>query len=261
MDTKQIILKVKNISKDYTDEFGYTNHLLEDISFEISGKQFTSILAPMNAGKSSLLKIIAGLQKQTRGEIGFNSGSNCNCIFIPAKPTSLPWLNVEKNIELLNKPGSGFNVSRDDITRAIKIVGLAGYEDHIPNNKSLGFRFRISLARALAAQAKLILLDEPFNHFEQTTKKEIYELLRAIHVAEDTSFILATSNISEAVFLSDNIILLENKPSRVLDDVKVDLPFNRNIKILTDESFQLIKKKIENTLKYNPDHALDSFLS
>ncbi len=261
MDKNQAILKVKNISKDFIDEFGYTSHLVEDISFEVPAGQFTSILAPMNEGKSTLLKIIAGMEKQTSGDIKFKNESDCDCVFIPAKPSSLPWLNVEKNIELLKKNDCGFSITDQDITDAIKQVGLAGYEDHIPKNKSLGFRFRISLARALATKAKLILLDEPFNYFEKTTKKEVYQLLRNIHESMDTSFILATSNISEAIFLSDNILLLQDKPSRVLDNVIVDLPSRRDINILNVESFQITKKKIENTLKYNPDHALNSFLS
>ncbi len=260
MEKNLTILKVKNISKDFVDEFGYTNHLLENISFSISEKQFTSVLAPMNAGKSTLLKIIAGLDIQTKGEVGFyGDKEKCNCVYIPAKPTSLPWLNVEKNIEILNK--LGFSITGEDITEAIKIVGLTGYEDHIPNNKSLGFRFRISLAKALVAKVKVILMDEPFNHFEQTTKQEIYQLLRNIHETTGTSFILATSNISEAIFLSDNILLLENKPSRILEDFKVDLPDIRNAKILIEEKFHLTKEKVENILKYNPDHVLNSFLS
>jgi len=262
VDKETIILKVTNISKDFIDEFGYTNHLFEDISFTMSNKQFTSILAPMNAGKSTLLKIIAGLEQQTKGDVEF-PGNNikCNCVYIPGKSSSLPWMNVQKNIEILNDSRCGYSVTDEEISEAIRMVGLAGYEDHIPNNKSVGFRFRISLARAMTAKARIILLDEPFNNFEHTTKKEIYELLRSIHETSDTSFILSTSNISEALFLSDNILLLEEKPSKMLEDYKVELPVVRDIKILTDDKFQLEKKKVENILKYNPDHALNSFLS
>lgn len=208
------MLEIINLSKEYVDDYGYKKILFRNLTFSIKEKEITSIIAPVGAGKSSLLKIICGLDKQFNGEI--KRDSDKPIIFIPSAPSSFPWLNVRENIlfELKRKDDSHIN-------KLIQLVGLDGYEDYYPNNKSLGFRFRICLARALARNPYAILIDDPFVKIEPKTRSELYILLNDINKKLNTTFLLATTNISEAVFLSNQIYLMKKNPGEIFKSITV----------------------------------------
>ena len=259
MADKETILKVSHLSKTFEGPVGTKKKLFDDINLNLSKGQFKSILAPLGSGKSTLLRIIAGLEKADSGEI-FITDSNvytAKIAFIPSRPSSLPWLNVEKNIEYILKL-----IAKDSdagkINEIINLVGLQGYEKHFANNKSIGFRFRISLARALASKPSLILIDEPFNNLDFETKKEIYHLLNDFHNKMDLTFLIATSNISEAVFLSDSVLVVKKNPIKILSEIEITLPKDRRIEIFTDELFDGIRKDIMNIYVSKSDYSLHS---
>ena len=236
------MLEVNNLSKNYTDEFGYTVNLLKDISFKVSAGNICSILAPSGSGKSSLLKIIAGLESQSSGEI--SKASNGPVIYFPSEPSSFPWLNVTDNILF-----GITNTKSVDVMQLSKIVGLEGYETHFPHNKSLGFRFRIVLARSLAHKPSIIVIDEPFNKMDELTKDELYQLIREINSTTKTSFLFATTNISEALFLSDNIYLMKRSPGEIIGSVEVNLPKQRGLSVFSSQDFIQLRSKIEHSFK------------
>jgi len=209
------ILDIEGLTKDYTDKTGHTVHLLEDINLKINDEEFTAILAPTGAGKSSLLKIIANLEPLSSGKITDNSKKK---IFIPSELSSFPWLNVKENIL--------FNIKdhdqvQDKLQNIINLVGLEGYKDHYPNNKSHGFRFRIAIARAIMNDADLIIIDEPFTKMRDEIKNGIYILLRKIQSDKKTSIVFGTSNMSEAIILSDKIFLMHKNPGKILDSFRI----------------------------------------
>lgn len=253
MSTSNILLKAHNISKEFTDS-GLKYKLLDDISFELQGKTFTGILAPRKSGKTLLLRLLAALETPSSGIIE----SAKPVVYIPSEPSSFPWLSVKGNIELAVKEVS--STQANDIRQIIEITGLSGYEDHFPHNKSLGFRFRISLARALAAKPAIILIDEPFNQMERLTRMEIYELLRKIFLETGTSFLIAASNISEAVFLSDRILILKPGSSGILSEIQTNLPDRRDRDLITKSQFREKAKEIEEFVKIGNSCELDSFL-
>ena len=236
------MIEVKNISKEYKDINGFKNVVLKSISLNISSVKITSIIAPSGSGKSILLKIISGLEHATHGEVIKNG--NGKIIYFPSQPSSFPWLNVEENISLglLKK-------DPPKIKSLIALVGLEGYESFYPNNKSYGFRFRIALARSLAHQPDVILLDEPFNQMDIKTKQEILLLIRDIHKTLKTSFLLATTNITEALFLSDDIYLLKNNPGEIISQFTVDLPKERDEIVYDSEKFIQLRSQIEKSFK------------
>jgi ABC-type nitrate/sulfonate/bicarbonate transport system ATPase subunit len=236
------MIQLKNISKSYSDEFGYKTNLLKNISFDIPEGKICSIIAPTGSGKSSLLKIIASLENQTEGEI--TNRENYKLFYIPSEPSSFPWLNVKENIlfEIDNPDVSKFN-------EAVKLVGLEGYETHVPNNKSLGFRLRIMLGRAIVRSASLIVVDEPFTKMDEETKSEMYKLIREINLSNKISFLLATTNISEALFLSNNILLMKKNPGEIFAGIEVKLSDNRDIDIFTSSEFIQLRTDIENSFK------------
>ena len=250
MTTIKSILNIENLTKDYIDSTGHIVHLLEDIDLNISEGEISTILAPTGAGKSSLLKIIAGLETSSSGKINDNAQKK---IFIASEPSSFPWLNVKENI-LLNISDS----NSTELQEIINLVGLEGYKDHYPNNKSLGFRFRISLARSIMNKADLIVIDEPFIKMRDEIKNEIYLLLRKIQNEKRISVVLGTSNISEAILLSEKIFLMDKNPGRILDSFEIQFadPIRKNFSDSND--FTDYREKIKTYLtKINPNKILN----
>ena len=233
------ILKTKGLSKSYTDRLGYKINLFSDISIEISSANITSVLAPEGSGKTTLMKLLSGLEEVYSGTI--NSDFN-KTIFIPSKPSSFPWLNVADNVRF--NTDLDFESCQDIINK----VGLHGYEEHFPHNESFGFRFRVSLARAIANNADLIILDEPFNHLNSITRLDLYKLIRNLHLNDNFTFFLGTSNISEAIFLSEKVYLLSSSPSELIDEIEIKLPQKRSSEIFESSEFIEIRSSIENIL-------------
>ena len=245
------ILEIKNISKDYTDSSGYSIHLLEDISLTVNKGSITSILAPTGAGKSSLLKIICGLEKPTTGTINFESGSE-KLVFIPSKSSSFPWYSVYENVELVVK-------DKSRIKKILEDVGLEGYENHYADNNSTGFRFRIALARALAAEAKIIVLDEPFSSkIKPVTNERIYELIFEINKNYGITFLLGTSNLSESILLSNKIYLMQKTPGKVIDSISIEFANQRTVEFMNDDLFVSYRNTIEESLKKNRSQNLSN---
>ncbi len=246
------MIEIKNLSKEFHSEIGTKNLVLKQASFDIKDGKITSLIAESGSGKSVLLKIIAGIEKSTSGEVLNPSGKKI--ILIPSAPSSFPWLNVYENVRFGLEE---FNEA--EIKKLIAFVGLEGYETFYPDNKSTGFRFRIALARSLAHNPSAILLDEPFNQMESLVKNEIYSLLRKINKIKNTSFLLATSNLEEALFLSDKILLLKKHPAEVFAEFNVDLPAERGKSIYSNAKFLSLQREIEDTFNRVKSQSLFNF--
>lgn len=245
------ILEVKNISKYFT-RLGVAKQVIhENINFAISeGNNITSILFPVAGGKSTLLKIISGLDNDFQGEILLNNHKiNQKLPLIPQQPASLPWLDVSNNIRLIDlMPGKKDKLSRDKLQELIDLTGLTNYENHYPYNKSYGFRFRITLARSLAVSSPLILLDDPFKLMDMETKNEIFGLIKKIVTVKNIKFLFASSDITEVAILSDKILLFDGIPCLLFGQIMNE----KNIKSVTQ-----IKAEIHNLLlKENADNFL-----
>lgn len=236
------MIEIINLSKEYVDKYGYKKILFQNLSFSLKENEISSIIAPIGAGKSSLLKIIAGLEKPTSGEV---KCKNTNpLIFIPTEPSSFTWLNVKENISF---ELSDFDDSK--IEQLIALVGLEGYENHIPHNKSLGFRFRISLARALARNPLAVLLDEPFTRTDPQTRSELYLLIKDVNKKLGTAFLLATTNITEAIFLSNRIYLMKKNPGEIFKAIDVDFKQYNDLSTITLPKFEQTREMIINAFK------------
>lgn len=236
------MIEINKLSKIYSDQFGNKIKLFDDVSFQIEDKKNTTVIAPVGSGKSSLLKILSGLEKQSSGEIRKNSDSKI--IYIPSEPSSFPWLSVRENIIY------GLDeVNKESIDTIVNLVGLDGYEDHYADNKSMGFRFRISLARSLAHNPYCICIDEPFNRMDQLTRIEIYQLIRKINKETNHTILIATTNITEAIYLSDKIFLMGGEPAKIIASIKIDLPSGQDISNLPSSEFNYYINEVENNFK------------
>ena len=238
-------LEVKNITKYFNGAAGSKQLIIENLSFSISEEQnIISILIPFGGGKTTLLKILSGLDSNYRGDILLNGNKIKNKFpFIPEKPASFPWLNVTGNIRSIVAMHEKLDgSSRVKLQELIDLTGLTGYEDHFPHNKSYGFRFRISLARAMAVFPRLILLDDPFKLMDSETKDEIFELIKKIASEKKIKFILASSNITETALLSDKILLINGKPSYLSGEIIID-KYKKRLEQLKDEIREILQKE------------------
>jgi ABC-type nitrate/sulfonate/bicarbonate transport system ATPase subunit len=245
------ILEIKNISKDYNDASGYNVHLLEDVSFSLSEGTVTSILAPTGSGKSALLKILAGLETPTNGTVEINS-SKRKIVYIPSKPSSFPWFSVKENLSLVVK-------DENKIKEIIEAVGLEGYDNHFPDNKSFGFRLRISLGRAIAVDPDIIILDEPFSkEMKPVTLERMYELILSLRAKYGITFLIGTSNLSESILLSDKIYLMKKNPGKIIESIDIKFDEVRTTELLLTSKFIDYRNKIESILKKDKSQSLSN---
>ncbi|MCY4101193.1 MAG: ABC transporter ATP-binding protein [Rhodobacteraceae bacterium] len=212
----EIAVSTRKISKTYQGNI----EALRDLSLEFPKGQLTSLLGPSGCGKTTLLKIISGLLKPTSGEVEVNgkpvTGPGPDRAFVFQDFALLPWADVLRNVafglELRGVPVS----EREDIAQEqIKNVGLDGFERSFPHELSGGMRQRVGLARALAVESEVLLMDEPFSAVDEQTRRKFQEDLLGLVERENKTFIFVTHSIEEAVYVSDQIAILLPRPSRV----------------------------------------------
>lgn len=211
---------VRNVSKNYGKV-----EALKNMSLAFPRGQLTTLLGPSGCGKTTLLKIIAGLIPATSGEIVVNgspvTGPGPDRAFVFQDFALLPWASVLRNVafglELRGVPKS----ERESIAAShIRNVGLAGFEKSFPHQLSGGMRQRVGLARALAVDADVLLMDEPFSAVDEQTRRKFQEDLLTLVEHERKTFIFVTHSIEEAVYVSDQIAILLPRPSRVSEVIR-----------------------------------------
>ena len=210
------IVQVKNIKKVYPGGV----EALSDITLDFPEGKLTTLLGPSGCGKTTLLKIIAGLLQPSSGEVLVDgrpiTGPGPERAFVFQDFALMPWATVIRNaafgLEL-----AGVNRSEREAVaeKYLNTVGLKGFENKYPHELSGGMRQRVGLARALAVNAKVLLMDEPFSAVDEQTRRKFQEDMLALVKDENKTFIFVTHSIEEAVYVSDRIVLLHRRPSRV----------------------------------------------
>jgi NitT/TauT family transport system ATP-binding protein len=224
-------ISIRNVSKTYPAESGGTL-ALTDINLEIRSGDFVSVIGPSGCGKSTLLRIIGGLlpydgETRVNGVPVKRPSDDISIVF--QKTNLLPWLTTEANLNLgariRNKP-----VTAADIAAMVGLLGLQGFEQSYPHQLSGGMQQRVSLGQALVLRPSILLLDEPFGALDALTRDRLnIELLRIWEETRQTVF-LVTHSITEAVFLSDRVVVMSPRPGRIIEDVRIDLPRPRAVK-------------------------------
>ena len=215
---------------------------LEGVSFEIQTANFVSIVGPSGCGKSTLLKIISGLLPASSGNISVNGAAvagpleNVGMVF--QAPVLLKWRSVLGNILLPVEFAKLDIASHVDKAQAlIKLVGLEGFEEMYPHELSGGMQQRASLCRALVTDPQLLLMDEPFGALDAMTRDELdMELLRIWEERKKT-VLFVTHSIQEAVFLSDRVFVMSERPGRLLEKIPIDLPRPRTLEMMSALKF------------------------
>lgn len=200
--------------------YGGTVTALQDINLSFKRGELTSLLGPSGCGKTTLLKIIAGLLQPTSGEVQVNgrpvTGPGPERAFVFQDFALMPWATVLRNAAFgLELQGVGRGEREDRARHYVEEVGLAGFEEKYPHELSGGMRQRVGLARALAVDADVLLMDEPFSAVDEQTRRKFQEDLIRLREVEKKTFILVTHSIEEAVYLSDSIVMLSPRPGRL----------------------------------------------
>ena len=225
---------------------------LDDISFDVHDGQFVSLVGPSGCGKSTLLRMVAGLGPITAGTILVEGlpprrarQEKADTAFVFQDANLMPWRNVMGNVELpLELRGVGKTERRATVMQALETVGLADVTKAYPRELSGGMRMRVSLARALAAHPRLLLMDEPFGALDEITRQRLNgELLRLCALANWT-VVFVTHNVFEAVYLSTRILVMSARPGRIIAEVPVPLPHPRVPEVRTDPEFTRIVREV-----------------
>ena len=219
------IVEVRGVSKIY--EGGV--EALSNITLDFPEGQLTSLLGPSGCGKTTLLKIIAGLIPSTSGEVLVDgqpvAGPGPERAFVFQDFALMPWANVMRNVGFgLELRGIGKSERQAIAEKYIDAVGLRGFEHSYPHELSGGMRQRVGLARALAVDAAVLLMDEPFSAVDEQTRRKFQEDLLLLIARERKTFIFVTHSIEEAVYVSDRVVLLSRRPSSVSAIIEPNIP-------------------------------------
>ena len=249
---KQVRLKVSHLSKVF-GEGDQAVTALQDVNLEIRQSEFVMIVGPSGCGKTTLINIIGGLEKQTSGEVLLDghsiSGAGADRGMVFQGYSLFPWLTVLKNVEFgLKMKGIPAQLRDRTARRYIRLVGLEGFENALPRQLSGGMKQRVAIARTLANEPEILLMDEPFGALDAQTRVVMQELLANIRSKTDTTILFITHDIDEAVLLGDKVYVMSRRPGSVLDVLDVDLPGERSHNSLVLPEFLQTKKKIMDML-------------
>ena len=234
------MISVSGVTKNF-DEV----HALREVNLDIATGEFVTIVGPSGCGKSTLLRIIAGLIS-TQGSVEKpDKGA-----FVFQDAALLPWRTVQKNAELLMELEDGFSkqerISR--VSSALQQVGLEGFEKSYPHQLSGGMKMRLSLARALVLRPDYLLLDEPLSAVDELTRELLQEEIHSLWKKEKFTAILVTHNVSEAVYLSNRVVVMSPRPGQIIH--VVDVPFKkRNQELRSSSKFIEIVSEISVKLR------------
>lgn len=257
-----IKLQVRGLSKIYEDN-GREVVALQDVNLEVKESEFVMIVGPSGCGKTSLINIIGGLDEASSGEVLLDgkavSGPGADRGMVFQGYSLFPWLSVQKNVEFGLKMKKIPAAERAEHARKyISLVGLEGFEDALPRQLSGGMKQRVAIARTLANEPEVLLMDEPFGALDAQTRVVMQELLADISRRTGTTILFITHDIDEAVLLGDRIYVMSRRPGTVRDVITVDIPGERNHNSLVLSEFLETKKKIMDMLwQESQDAALD----
>ncbi|MBS3137079.1 ABC transporter ATP-binding protein [Candidatus Woesearchaeota archaeon] len=245
------MIELKNIHKTWQND-KISLLTIEDINLSINKGEFISIIGPSGCGKTTLLKLIAGLLEPTKGQILLNdkatnqkSPQRLSIVF--QNPILLPWRKIKENIQLPNELNN--LPLNKNVYEKIHLVGLQEFENNYPDELSGGMQQRVAIARALILNPTLLLMDEPFSSLDEVNRNRLNLELLKIWKELRPTIIFVTHSISDAVFLSDRIIILTKRPAKVKEILSIDLPRSRKLEIKETLEFQRYVKWIRERIE------------
>jgi NitT/TauT family transport system ATP-binding protein len=230
-------LKISHLGKTFNDL-----HALQDVNLDVDRGEFISVVGPSGCGKTTFLRIVAGLEPASSGEVLLDGrpvhGPGGDRGFVFQNDSLLPWRTVFANAiigrEVAGQVGAA---ERQRTMELLKLVGLEGFENYHPRQLSGGMRQRVNLARALAIDPEILLMDEPFSSLDAQTREIMQTELMRIWEEGRKTVLFVTHQIDEAVFLSDRVLVFARRPGRLLESVVIELPRPRALAIKRTAEF------------------------
>lgn len=241
------ILKVDNLTKSFGDLL-----VLDEVSFSVKKGEFLCIVGPTGCGKTTFLNSLTKLNKINSGSILFQGEEidpqKHDLAYIFQEYSTMYWLTVEQNIAYgLKIKGYSKELIKERVDNVIEMVGLEKYRKYYPGQLSASMLQRVVIARGFAVQPKLLLMDEPYGQLDLQLKYKLEDELLQLWKKTGTTVIFITHNIEEAVYLSDRILVLTNKPTKVKKEIINDLPRPRKI---TDQKFVELRNEVTDLIKW-----------
>ena len=241
-------LRVESVARTFPGVGeGPPTQALDRTDLSVEDNDFISILGPSGCGKSTLLRIVAGLDVPSSGRVMLDGepvsrpGPDRGMVF--QSYTLFPWLTVRQNILF------GPRATDAVVDALIARVGLRGFENHFPKMLSGGMQQRTALARALANDPKILLLDEPFGALDHQTRSLMQELLLGIWEADRKTVLFVTHDIDEAIFMANRVAVMSARPGRIKADVRIDLPHPRHYTVKTSMEFSRYKAELTEQIR------------
>jgi NitT/TauT family transport system ATP-binding protein/sulfonate transport system ATP-binding protein len=248
-------LEIDKVGRVFPGASGRTATVaLQPTTLSVGANDFITILGPSGCGKSTLLRIVAGLDRQNEGEVRLDGravtgpGRDRGMVF--QSYTLFPWLTVEENIAFgLKESGVSASERAKIVASYVEKVGLKGFERHWPKQLSGGMQQRTAIARALANDPEILLLDEPFGALDNQTRALMQELLLGIWERERKTVLFVTHDIEESLFLASRVLVMTARPGRIKSDIAIDLPYPRTYKIKTTAAFVALKERLTEEIR------------
>jgi NitT/TauT family transport system ATP-binding protein len=221
-----VAVRISEVSKTF-GRAARTLLALDRVSLTVAPGEFVCLIGASGCGKSTLLSLVAGLDTATAGVID-TGGKRVALMF--QEPALFPWLTAARNVELALRPsGAGKTERRRRAAELLDAVHLGGFGDKRPHELSGGMRQRVAMARALATDADVLLMDEPFGALDAMTRDLLHDELERICAERELTVLFVTHNVREAVRLGNRVVVLSSRPGRVIDEFPVPIPTPRRI--------------------------------
>ncbi len=227
------IVSLRDVSKSYENG----TLALSGFNFDVREGEFVSLLGPSGCGKSTALRILAGLADPNQGAVDW-TGNARQIGFVFQEPTLMPWANVANNVRLPLKLAHADEArSKAAVAQALERVGLTEFADAYPRELSGGMKMRVSIARALATEPQLLLMDEPFAALDEITRFRLNNDLLAVWRELRRTVVFVTHSVFESVYLSQRIVVMTPRPGRVFTEIEVPAPYPREDRYRTSPEY------------------------
>jgi len=256
---RPVVLEIDHLGRQFPSEHGMVT-ALKDLCFKVHRREFVCVIGPSGCGKSTLIRMVAGLDQPTSGRMLLDgkevSGPCPDRGMVFQGYTLFPWLTVTENVMFgLRMEGKGKSEARTEALQWIDLVGLARFKDAYPVQLSGGMKQRTAIARALANNPRILLMDEPFGALDAQTRLQMQTHLLEIWRNVDVTILFITHDLDEAVLLADRILVLKPHPGEVQEIIEVPVPRPRSPAQLLSPEFQAMRRRLDELIHPPIAHA------
>ena len=256
------LLRVERIVKRFVTADGAMT-AVDDVSFDVAPGEFVSLIGPSGCGKSTLFNIIGGLLGDYEGRVAVEgatvTGTHPSIGMVFQEESTFPWRTVLDNVAFpLEIAGLGKAERADKAAHFVKLVGLSGFERRYPSELSGGMRQRVAIARTLASEPKILLMDEPFAALDEQTRVLLGDKVLQIQEELKQTTLLITHNLTEAVQLSDRVLVMTYRPGRIKRVVDVALPHPRDAEVVSSDAFGHTVAQIWHDLREEASRGIEA---